>query len=343
MISKICVIIPAYNASGTIKDVIKGALQYIPHVIVADDGSTDNTAGIAADAGAEVVEINRNRGKGHALKLLFKKAFAEGYDAVISIDADGQHDPNEIPSFIHTHEKHTNDIIVGSRMHEKEKIPRAKYNSMLIARFYISFAANQSIEDTQCGFRLYPLSLIKKIVLTTDRYVTETEILIKAGDMQTAIRFVDIRAIYGNNSSHLRPVIDVAAITAYVIFYLTIKWYIEGVFPDRPFTYRQNGIHDMLSQNKIIIYLFQVITVLTAVPFSFLFLIEYTLLSLIIKNNFASVRKLGCGFFKITLASHLLPVVLILAIIEKAGNIAGFKIGMLDSLIEKFYPDLWQY
>ena len=86
----------------------------------------------------------------------------EGYEAVISIDADGQHDPEEIPQFVAMHTRYPEAIISGSRMHEKEKIPRARYNSMLIARFYISLAANQFLDDTQCGFRLYPLSFIKR-------------------------------------------------------------------------------------------------------------------------------------------------------------------------------------
>ena len=341
MASKICVVIPAYNASKTIRHVVRGALKYVPTVIVADDGSIDNTAQIATEAGAEVIVIDRNRGKGHALKMLFQRTINEGYDVVISMDADSQHNPEDIHSFIHTHKMHPDDIIVGSRMHKKEKIPRRRYNSMHIARFYISLAANQFIEDTQCGFRLYPLSLIKRILLTTDRYVTETEILMKAGDMGASIRFVNIRVIYGENCSHFRPVIDIAAISSYVISYLTIKWFVEGASSDRPFTYSPNNIHDLIGRHKTIYLLFKTTAVFTALPFSLLWFCEYILLSPIIKNNFTSVRRVGCGFFKITLATHTLPIILIIAIFEKSLGIVGIKIRLVHRFIERFYPNLW--
>ncbi len=342
MISEICVVIPAYNASKTIKSVVTSALKHVNRVIVVDDGSNDSTAIAATEAGAKVIVTGKNKGKGNALKVLFQSAMEQGYKAVISMDADGQHDPEEIPHFIRAYNMYPDAIIVGSRMHEKEKIPRSRYNSMHIARFYISFAANQFIEDTQCGFRLYPLPLIRKMQLTTDGYVTETEILMKAGDMGAEIRFVNIKAIYCENKSHFRPVTDVTNITAYVIFYLTIKWLIEGVSPNRPFTYKKNNIRDIIVKHKITFRLLQGITVLATLPFSLLCLIEYVLLSPIFKNNFASVRRVNCGFSKITLASHMLPVVLIFAIIEKLANSAGFTLNFLDRFIERFFPYIWQ-
>ena len=93
MTSRICVVIPSYNASETIADVVRGALRYVPFVIVADDGSTDGTAKLAAEAGARVVSIEKNQGKGHALKVLFQTARNEGCDSVVSMDADMQHNP----------------------------------------------------------------------------------------------------------------------------------------------------------------------------------------------------------------------------------------------------------
>lgn len=342
MTSKICVVIPAYNASKTIQTVVSGALKYIPRVMVVDDGSADDTAGNAILAGAEVIVVEKNRGKGHALKLLFQKAMREGYDAVISMDADGQHDPAEIPKFLASHIIYPDDIIIGSRMSEKEKIPKARFNSMRIARFYISLAANQYLEDTQCGFRLYPLSLIKKMRLMTERYVTETELLMKAGDMGMKIRFIDIKAIYTENKSYYRPVTDTMRITSYVISYIHIKWFIEGITSDNPNTYSVNGhVRDILGKNKIIDRAFQTLTVFTALPATIFYLFEYAVLSLFIPHNFASVRKYGCGFFKITLATQMLPVLLIVAIIEKMLKIMGFKRNIINAFIEMFFPNLW--
>lgn len=341
MSSKICVVIPAYNASETIKPVIKGALKHVSLVMVADDASTDNTAGLAAETGAEVLYINKNRGKGHALKMLFKKASDKGYDAAISMDADGQHNPKEIPLFMEAYNQHPNDLIIGSRMHEKEKIPRARYNSMHVARFYISIAANQFIEDTQCGFRLYPLSLIKNLQLTTGGYVTETEILVKAGDVGALTRPVKIGVVYSNNGSHFRPIKDFYAITAYLSFYLMIKWCKEGLSSDRPYTYSPNNICDRIGRHKTINSLLQFITFLTVLPATVLFLFEYLFFTPFIKNNFASTRRLNSGFSVITLATNMLPVLLITSIIEKVCGTIGFKVKLVDRLTERFYPFLW--
>lgn len=339
---KICIIIPAYNASKTVGNVVSGALKYIPRVIVADDGSTDATGAVASSAGAELLTIGKNKGKGNALKLLFRKAMEEGYNAVISMDADGQHDPEDIPKFLAAYTLHKDNIIVGSRMHEKEKIPQARYNSMHIARFYISLVANQFVEDTQCGYRLYPLSLIKELRLVTEKYVTETELLMKAGDMGERIRFVNIKTIYGESGSHFRPIADITNITAYVISYIHIKWLIEGVTSNNPNTYSPRGhLRDMISRSKIADIFFQTLTAFTALPASVFYLIEYTLLPLLVPHNFASVRKLGCGFARITIATQMLPVVLIIAIIEKLGNKAGFKLNLVDGFVKRFFPHLW--
>lgn len=340
MRSNLCVIIPAYNASKTIGSVVNGALKYVSKVIVADDGSLDDTATAASRAGADVIKIDRNKGKGNALRVLFQKAMEDEYNAVISMDADSQHDYDDIPLFINEHNMYRENIIVGTRMHEKEKIPKARYNSMHIARFYISLAANQFVEDTQCGFRLYPLSLIKKLCLTTEKYVTETEILIKSGDMGEAIRFVNIKTIYGENGSHFRPIMDITAITAYVISYIHIKWFKEGLTSNTPFTYSKNNFHDAIRKFKVIDIIFQVITAFTALPASVMFFMKFAFLSPII-NNYSIIRKLGCGFFKITIATHMLPVLLIIAILEKISSLFKLKINILDGVINKFYPHIW--
>jgi glycosyltransferase involved in cell wall biosynthesis len=339
LISDICVIIPAYNASSTISDVVRGALKYVSRVTVADDGSTDDTATIVSKAGAKIVAIEKNKGKGNALKLLFQEAIKEEYYAVISMDADGQHDPEDIPQLITVHATHPDDIIVGSRMHEKEKIPRARYNSMCIARFYVSLMANQFLEDTQCGFRLYPLSIIKKLHLMTERYVTETELLMKAGDMGVNIKFVKIKTIYSENGSHFKPIKDTVSITAYIISYAHIKWLIEGVTSNNQNTYSaKNYLRDMIGANKGIDVLFQILTAFTALPATIFYLIEYIILPPLIPRNFASIRKLRCGFLKITIATHMLPFVLIFAIIEKVIKTVGFQVNLVDKFIEKFFP-----
>ena len=336
--SKICVVIPAYNAAQTIRDVIKGSLQYVSDVIVADDGSTDNTADIAAEAGARVILIEKNFGKGNALKALFRKAIDEGYDAVISVDADGQHDPADIPRFIESHYNCPESVIVGSRMHDIHKIPRGRYNSMHVARFYVSLGANQFIEDTQCGFRLYPLSTVRNILLTTEQYVTETEFLLKAGDSGVKIRPLEIETIYSNNVSHFKPVTDIVAISFYVISYLPTKWFLEAMSSDRPNTYSRNNFRDLIGKNKILDMAFEIFSVLTVFLVPPFFMTLRLLLSPFIKNNFASTRKLHCGFFRILITTYLVPLLLIIAPVEKFLNTSGVKVRLVDRFLKHVVP-----
>ncbi len=341
MTSTICVIIPAYNAASTIKGVVSQALKHIPMVIVADDGSTDDTAKIATEAGAQVIIIDQNKGKGNALKTLFKKASDMGYDAFISLDADAQHDPDEIPLFINANAQYPDDLIVGSRMHEHDKIPRARFNSMYIARFFVCFAANQFIEDTQCGFRLYPRSLIEKICLTSERYATETEALIKTGDMGFTVRHVKIRAIYEDNGSHFKAVKDVGAITAYVVSYFPLKWFIEGITSDKPYTYSKNNLRDLIGRNEITNIIYQTFTALLIIPLMWFYLIEFHLFSLFIKNNFASYRKISQKFYILTLATQMLPLLVFITATDKLLNALGINLKLPDRFIDTFYPHMW--
>ncbi len=338
MTPKICVVIPAYNAAQTIRNVVKGSLQYVSDVIVADDGSTDNTADIAAKAGAQVVLIEKNRGKGHALKALFRKAIDAGYDAVISVDADGQHNPADIPRFIEAHHSCPEAVIVGSRMHDTHKIPRERYNSMHVARFYVSLGANQFIEDTQCGFRLYPLSTVKNILLTTDRYVTETEFLLKAGDSGFTIRSLEIETIYSNNVSHFRPVTDIVAISFYVISYLPIKWFLEAMSSDRPNTYTRDNLRDLIGKNKTLDLAFEIFSVLTVFFVPPFFLILRFSLSPFIRNNFVSIRKLRYGFFRILIATYLLPLLLLISPVERLCTTLGIKGKLVNRFLKYVVP-----
>jgi len=332
---------PAYNVQETIGPVVRDTLKYIESVFVADDGSTDETARRAAQAGAEVISIEANRGKGNALKVLFQKAMDAGYDAVISMDADGQHDSREIPRFIAPHQTDPQAVIVGSRMHASNKIPRARYNSMHIARFFISYAANQFVEDTQCGYRVYPLSLIEKVSLTQGRYVTESELLIKAGDSGGRITTIPIGTIYGDHVSHFRPVLDVTFITAYIISYQLLKYGIESFYLNRPYAYRKNNLRDRIARNQIVDYIFKTITPCVYVPGMFVYTCLAVLLIPFRASNLVSVQCYQGGIYRLTLAAALLPVLLGLTIAEKLASYAGFHSRYVDKFIQRNYPHVW--
>lgn len=209
-------IIPVHNAESSIGEVIDRTKEYISRVLVVNDGSTDGSESIAASRKVEILSSPKNRGKGFALRWGFDHALRDGCRAIVTLDADGQHDPADIPRFLKTHEEDSTAILIGSRMAEAEKFPRSRYYSNRAGAFFISKALGQYLEDTQCGFRLYPASVIRSIKLTTSHFQTETEILIRAVRQGVRISSVPIKNIYWNGhpmngkapKSNFRPVVD---------------------------------------------------------------------------------------------------------------------------------------
>jgi glycosyltransferase involved in cell wall biosynthesis len=207
----ICAIIPAFNAESTIGEVIDRTKEYLRRVIVVNDGSTDRTGEVARSRSIEVISIPSNRGKGYALRLGFSHALSNGCSSILTLDADGQHDPADIPIFLQAHEEDSQAILVGSRMAQAGRFPRQRYYSNRAAVFFISKALGQYLEDTQCGFRLYPAEAIRPIELTTSHFQTETEILLRAAHRGVRISSVPVKNIYWNGNaprSNFRPVVD---------------------------------------------------------------------------------------------------------------------------------------
>ncbi len=335
----VCGITPAYNAQETIAGVVRGVLRHLGTVIVADDGSTDGTAEAARAAGAEVIVLGENRGKGNALRLLFAEAQRRGFTAVIAIDADGQHDVEDIPLFLQAHRDYPEAIITGSRMGDPGQIPPHRHNSMLVARFFISLAANQFIEDTQCGFRLYPLALIESMSLLKERYVTETEVLIKAGDSGRAVRCLPIKAHYPpGQSTHFRSVRDIAAISRYVISYLMVKWGIEGVRPGVMNTYRGAGTgRDVFCLSPRRDLVFEYLTVLACLPLSILYGLGYCAARAFSIPAFRSLDRSGIAVGCLLCSIMLLPALLMVSIVDLIGNRLGVRPDLTTAFVRRFY------
>jgi glycosyltransferase involved in cell wall biosynthesis len=339
----VCGIIPAYNARETIGGVVRGVLRHLKTVIVADDGSTDGTAEVAREAGAEVIVLGQNRGKGNALRVLFAEARRRGFSAVIALDADGQHDVDDIPSFLRVSRDHPKAIIAGSRMGDPDQIPRHRNNAMLVARFFISLAANQFIEDTQCGFRLYPLSVIESISLLKERYVTETEILIKAGDSGGEVRLQPIKVHYPpGHPTHFRNVPDVAAISVYVISYLMVKWGIEGLRPGIVDTYRGPGTgRDVFFRSPRWDRAFEVLTLLTSIPLSMLYGVWYYFGRLFSVPAFYSLTSNGIPVGSMLFSVILLPLLLAFSIVDLIGNRLRINPNLTTGFVRRFYSNPW--
>ena len=198
------VLIPAHNESSRIHDVVTGARKYLP-VLVIDDGSTDNTAEIATHAGVRVIRQMPNQGKGAALINGLTTCLEEGYEAVITIDGDGQHDPEEIPSFLKTYEQGKVDLIIGKRDFSKMPLRRRIPNS--VGKFFFSNAVGQNIPDNQSGYRLIHRTMIEKILKIDDEkgFEFEVDMLVLCLKNKMILKWVPIKTIYGDEKSHIKP------------------------------------------------------------------------------------------------------------------------------------------
>lgn len=218
---KCCVLIPTLNESKTIGGLVSDILNKGYDVTVIDDGSSDNTADIAKDNGAHVIRHKQNKGKGASLRDGFDHALNSGYDAVIIVDGDGQHNPEDIPRFISEAQSNGADIVIGNRMDSSRSMPVLRRITNLCLSRFISNTCGQEIPDTQCGFRLIKTDLFRSLHLTTSKFETESEILIKAGKYNFKILSIPIKSIYKGELSTINPIKDAFR---FVRLILTIKF-----------------------------------------------------------------------------------------------------------------------
>jgi glycosyltransferase involved in cell wall biosynthesis len=209
---KTLVIIPCKNLEHEVGDVVKGVLDLDLEldIVVVNDGSTDGTSQTARAAGAHVLEHEVNQGKGAALKTGFEYAVEKGYDAVITMDGDGQHDPSAIPDFLDAVDKCDADVIVGTRMHAVGDMPRLRQWTNRTTSRVVSFLARQKIPDSQSGYRLIKVKVLRDVVksFVTTKYDTESELLIRAARRGYRTAAVGIKSIYTGTVSHINPFVD---------------------------------------------------------------------------------------------------------------------------------------
>ena len=202
--ARILALIPAHNEAKRIAPVIDAVRSYLP-VVVVDDGSTDNTSDVAREHGATVIRQEPNQGKGAALLNGFRYFLGGEYDAVITLDADGQHDPSEIPLFVEEYDRDHSDLIIGKRDFRKMPFPRNYSNT--IGTWMFSNALKMPIPDNQSGYRLHSRRLVKAAINSQEHgFEFEVEIIFKCVLEGYRLDWVPIKTIYtAERSSHIKP------------------------------------------------------------------------------------------------------------------------------------------
>ncbi len=223
------ILIPMFNEASTIEAIVTRSRRYGP-VLAVDDGSSDGSPDIAARAGAEVIRLDHRQGKGAALRLGLAEALTRDVKRVITLDGDGQHDPDEIPRLLEAAAKAPDALILGNRLwglpfHGQGVIAIERLNAMRVSGFFINWLTRCPLADTQSGFRVYPTSLITAVRPRRGGFVFETEILIGASENGWSLRDIPITFIQSKaRSSRFRPVRDGVAVATHIVGKVLRRW-----------------------------------------------------------------------------------------------------------------------
>ncbi|GJL52547.1 MAG: glycosyl transferase [Nitrospirales bacterium] len=248
--SKYAVVIPAYNEAETIRNVVQRSLVFIDDVIVVDDGSTDDTSKNIEDLPVMIMKNSTNMGKAACLWKGFQHAIPQKFQAVITLDGDGQHLPEDIPRLIEEAERVPQHIIIGARQGNWNRQSWHRKVANQIADFWISWASGYAIVDSQSGFRVYPCHLLRMLKCKHDAehsFVFESEVLIEGAKLGYQSRPVSIQS---NNrktmrNSHFRPILDITRITKMVAWKLLSRgMYVTGLYQ----SLRARWSHDQARQ-----------------------------------------------------------------------------------------------
>lgn len=212
-------VIPAFNEGNSIAAVVIGVRPCVDRVIVVDDGSRDETAERARAAGADVIVHNANRGKGHAVRSGLARVFEGDFTHVLLLDGDMQHLPAEAAALLAEAARSGAEAVLGERRFERDRMPASRYHANRIGSRVLSFFVGVPLRDTQCGFRVFRVDALRPLRLTARGYEIETEMLVKVRRRGGRLATVPVTAVYGGQTSKLRPVPDTTRTCFLAVYY----------------------------------------------------------------------------------------------------------------------------
>lgn len=221
-----CAIVPTYNNEATLRRVLDGLAALTEHILVINDGSTDGTAGILAQyPDIRTIHLPQNSGKGYALQTGFAEAARAGYRYAVTIDSDGQHYPADLPVFVDDIIANGDAVLIGARDMAHEDVPGKSSFGNRFSNFWFWFETGIRLQDTQCGYRLYPLAALQGIRFYTRKFEFEIEVIVKAAWRGAAVRNVPVRVLYdpAERVSHFRPFRDFARISVLNTWLVTVS------------------------------------------------------------------------------------------------------------------------
>lgn len=200
-------LVPAYHCRETVSGVVSGLCPLVSDVLVIDDGSGDGTAEAARAAGARVFVHDRNQGKGSAVRTGLADLLLRPITHVAFVDADGQHDPSDLPRLLDAARRGA-DFVIGSRFSNRETMPAKNYWANAIGDKVLSRMTGLPVEDGQSGYRVISAAILRQVTLTSRRYAIENEILVKSCRKVQRLEIVPVKTIYGEGRRHYRPFRD---------------------------------------------------------------------------------------------------------------------------------------
>jgi glycosyltransferase involved in cell wall biosynthesis len=216
----VAALVPALDEENTIGEVVRGVAAHVTRVVVVSDGSRDATAECARAAGATVLTHLETSGKGQAIRTgLDHILAARDVEYVLILDGDLQHVPAEAARLIDAARRTSADLVVGERQFDRQAMPASRYYANLVGSWALSSFMGSELRDTQCGYRLFRASMLRRLRLRATGYDIETEMLVKVGRLGGRITHVPVSAVYTGAASKLRPIRDTTRTCFRAVYY----------------------------------------------------------------------------------------------------------------------------